>query len=295
MKPPLFRYEAPRTLRDAVAVLASDPDAMVLAGGQSLVPAMNFRVATPVSARRYPACRRPERHRHRGRYHRHQGDDAASRARARSTRVRAGQSADRRSHGARRARTDPQSRHRGRQPLPCRRRRPRCRWCSVLLDGSCGRDGPAGTRDIAADGFLPIPPDDQRAAGRDRRRGAVSGLARGRGLRLRRVHAAARRLCDRRRRRRRVARRRTAARRTSARGMRHRLAAGAPEGGEAALDGSRLQPSDLAAAARASADAVTAPDDMHTTTVLPAARVATSDPRLVPIAAKPRAREESGR
>jgi CO/xanthine dehydrogenase FAD-binding subunit len=47
MKPPLFRYEAPRTLRDAVAVLASDPDAMVLAGGQSLVPAMNFRVANP--------------------------------------------------------------------------------------------------------------------------------------------------------------------------------------------------------------------------------------------------------
>jgi CO/xanthine dehydrogenase FAD-binding subunit len=34
MKPPLFRYEAPRTLRDAVAVLASDSDA-------------NFRVATP--------------------------------------------------------------------------------------------------------------------------------------------------------------------------------------------------------------------------------------------------------
>ena len=47
MKPSLFRYEAPRTLRDAVAVLASDPDAMVLAGGQSLVPAMNFRVAVP--------------------------------------------------------------------------------------------------------------------------------------------------------------------------------------------------------------------------------------------------------
>jgi len=47
MKPPLFRYKAPRTLRDAVAVLASDPDAMVLAGGQSLVPAMNFRAANP--------------------------------------------------------------------------------------------------------------------------------------------------------------------------------------------------------------------------------------------------------
>ena len=47
MKPPLFRYEAPRTLRDAVAILASDADAMVLAGGQSLLPAMNFRVAAP--------------------------------------------------------------------------------------------------------------------------------------------------------------------------------------------------------------------------------------------------------
>ncbi len=47
MKPPLFRYEAPRTLRDAVVALASDPDAMVLAGGQSLLPAMNFRLASP--------------------------------------------------------------------------------------------------------------------------------------------------------------------------------------------------------------------------------------------------------
>lgn len=47
MKPPLFRYQAPRTLSDAVIALASEPDAMVLAGGQSLVPAMNFRLARP--------------------------------------------------------------------------------------------------------------------------------------------------------------------------------------------------------------------------------------------------------
>jgi CO/xanthine dehydrogenase FAD-binding subunit len=47
MKPPLFRYEAPRTLKEAVGILASDPDAVVLAGGQSLVPAMNFRAANP--------------------------------------------------------------------------------------------------------------------------------------------------------------------------------------------------------------------------------------------------------
>lgn len=47
MKPPLFRYEAPRTLKDAVIALAGDPDAMVLAGGQSLLPALNFRLAAP--------------------------------------------------------------------------------------------------------------------------------------------------------------------------------------------------------------------------------------------------------
>jgi carbon-monoxide dehydrogenase medium subunit len=47
MKPPLFQYQAPRTLKEAVVALASDPDAMVLAGGQSLLPAMNFRLASP--------------------------------------------------------------------------------------------------------------------------------------------------------------------------------------------------------------------------------------------------------
>jgi len=47
MKPPLFAYQAPRTIEDAVAALGSHADAMVLAGGQSLLPAMNFRVAHP--------------------------------------------------------------------------------------------------------------------------------------------------------------------------------------------------------------------------------------------------------
>jgi CO/xanthine dehydrogenase FAD-binding subunit len=47
MKPPLFAYQAPKTLDEAIKYLASDPDAMVLAGGQSLLPAMNFRVAGP--------------------------------------------------------------------------------------------------------------------------------------------------------------------------------------------------------------------------------------------------------
>lgn len=47
MKPPLFEYCAPRSLGEAVALLAGDPAAMVLAGGQSLIPAMNMRLASP--------------------------------------------------------------------------------------------------------------------------------------------------------------------------------------------------------------------------------------------------------
>ena len=61
MKPPLFRYQAPRTLKEAVVALASDPDAMVLAGGQSLLPAMNFRLANPSRGGGKPKKDRPKR------------------------------------------------------------------------------------------------------------------------------------------------------------------------------------------------------------------------------------------
>jgi carbon-monoxide dehydrogenase medium subunit len=48
MKPAPFRYLAPRSLDEALALLAEHGDqAKVLAGGQSLVPAMNFRLAQP--------------------------------------------------------------------------------------------------------------------------------------------------------------------------------------------------------------------------------------------------------
>ena len=49
MKPAAFRYHAPKTLDDAVAVLAkvAPDDGRVLAGGQSLVPIMAFRLAKP--------------------------------------------------------------------------------------------------------------------------------------------------------------------------------------------------------------------------------------------------------
>ena len=47
MKPPPFEYHAPTTVEEACALLASLEDAKVLAGGQSLVPLLNFRLARP--------------------------------------------------------------------------------------------------------------------------------------------------------------------------------------------------------------------------------------------------------
>lgn len=50
MKPAAFEYFAPRTVDEALALLAEHGDeAKILAGGQSLVPAMNFRLARPAS------------------------------------------------------------------------------------------------------------------------------------------------------------------------------------------------------------------------------------------------------
>ncbi|HEY8449027.1 MAG TPA: FAD binding domain-containing protein, partial [Bacillota bacterium] len=48
MKPPRFRYFAPTTVAEAVSLLAEHGDrAKVLAGGQSLVPLLNMRLARP--------------------------------------------------------------------------------------------------------------------------------------------------------------------------------------------------------------------------------------------------------
>src|SRR6266480_3546857 len=48
MKPPAFTYHRPATVADALAVLADvGADGKVLAGGQSLVPVLNMRLAAP--------------------------------------------------------------------------------------------------------------------------------------------------------------------------------------------------------------------------------------------------------
>jgi carbon-monoxide dehydrogenase medium subunit len=49
MIPANFDYESPRTLSEALSLLASRQDAKVLAGGHSLLPAMKLRLAQPAT------------------------------------------------------------------------------------------------------------------------------------------------------------------------------------------------------------------------------------------------------
>ena len=47
MKPALFAYASPQSVDEALELLANDEMARPLAGGQSLIPTMNFRIAAP--------------------------------------------------------------------------------------------------------------------------------------------------------------------------------------------------------------------------------------------------------
>ncbi len=47
MKPPPFRYHAPRTVADALRLAGELPNARFLAGGQSLMPMLNMRLVSP--------------------------------------------------------------------------------------------------------------------------------------------------------------------------------------------------------------------------------------------------------
>src|SRR5712692_377058 len=50
MKPPRFNYHDPATLDEALGLLARYGDeAKILAGGQSLMPILNFRLARPAN------------------------------------------------------------------------------------------------------------------------------------------------------------------------------------------------------------------------------------------------------
>ena len=61
MKPAPFEYYAPTSVAETVALLEQHgPEAKVLAGGQSLVPLLNMRLARPLHAGRHdvPSRRR---------------------------------------------------------------------------------------------------------------------------------------------------------------------------------------------------------------------------------------------
>ena len=47
MKPAAFAFHRPASLDEALSLLGQHDDAKALAGGQSLIPAMNFRLARP--------------------------------------------------------------------------------------------------------------------------------------------------------------------------------------------------------------------------------------------------------
>ena len=49
MKPAPFLYHRPQSLAEALALLARDPQAKLIAGGQSLAPMMNMRLAQPAA------------------------------------------------------------------------------------------------------------------------------------------------------------------------------------------------------------------------------------------------------
>ena len=61
MKLPPFEYACPATIAEAVSLLASYPgEAKVIAGGQSLMPMMAFRIAQPsllVDLRKLPGLK----------------------------------------------------------------------------------------------------------------------------------------------------------------------------------------------------------------------------------------------
>ena len=49
MKPPAFSYHRPHTVAETLELLATLEDAKLLAGGQSLMPMMNFRYVMPAN------------------------------------------------------------------------------------------------------------------------------------------------------------------------------------------------------------------------------------------------------
>jgi carbon-monoxide dehydrogenase medium subunit len=142
--PPEFEYAAPDTVEDAIAVLGEDPEAKLLAGGQSLLPLMKLRLAAPsrlVDLRSVPGLTGVDR----------QGDGVRIGAMTRHAEL---QDADELGLIARAARSiaDQQVRNRGTIGGSLAHGDPASDLPAVLLaaEGEVTAQGPGGQRTIAA-------------------------------------------------------------------------------------------------------------------------------------------------
>ena len=193
VKPPRFEYHAPTTIDEAVALLARyGGEAKVLAGGQSLMPLLNFRLSRPAALdRREPhraAGLRARGQRHTSRF----GAMTRQRTIEFSPVVAPAPAAPDRGDALGRSPADPLARHHRRLARPRRSLggvpggADRARRSVVVAQGPRGRahaQRRRAVRDVPDDA-----PGRRRAAGR----GAAAGHAGGRGLRLRGVRAPAR-------------------------------------------------------------------------------------------------------
>lgn len=152
MKAAKFQYVAPSTLDEAIHYLGSDPDAKILSGGQSLMPLLAMRLATPsilVDLQHIPGL------------HHIEDNDTSLRIGTRVTHKTVEHSdviAQRLPilGAAARHIAHPQIRSRGTFGGSTAHADPSGEWPAVLLSlgATVHVTGPAGSRDIAADEFF---------------------------------------------------------------------------------------------------------------------------------------------
>ena len=175
MKLPPFDYACPATIPEAVQLLASHDDAKAIAGGQSLMPMLAFRLAHPTLAGRPAQARRAARDQDFGPRRRARRHGALARHRGRrAARDRASAAQGRgRACGAL---SDPQSRHGRRQHRARRSGRRDARHRGDLRRRDRGGRQIRRARDPGRR-FLPGPADDRAHIRRDHHRGPAAGLA----------------------------------------------------------------------------------------------------------------------
>ena len=176
MIPPAFEYYAPKSVGEAIGLLSSLGDeAKLLAGGHSLLPMMKLRFAPPGAPDRpQPHCRAAWHPRERARDHRrHDGRERADRLQAAAGKVPL-------LPEAAKLIADPQVRNRGTIGGDIAHGDPGNDHPAIAmaLDATFVLQGPAGERQVEADGLLPRHLHDGLGRERDPHRNSGGGLCR---------------------------------------------------------------------------------------------------------------------